>query len=58
MFVPVFAHKYHRSSESEQINASKAAKSLAEKDCAVTVQVEETRAVSACPTQELTKFRF
>ena len=28
------------------------------KDCAVTVQVEETRAVSACPTQELTKFRF
>ena len=29
--VPVFAHKYHRSSEIKQINASKAAKSLAEK---------------------------
>ena len=30
-FVPVFVHKYHRSSEIKQSNASKAAKSRAEK---------------------------
>ena len=30
MFVPVFAHKFHRTSEMKQINDSKAAKSLAE----------------------------
>ena len=60
-FVPVLAHKYHKSSEIKQIHASNAGKSLAEKTvlyCAVTLQVEVYRAVSACPTQELTKFRF
>ena len=31
MFVPVFAHKYRKSSKIQQINASKAAKSPAEK---------------------------
>ena len=58
VFVPVFAHKYPKSCEITQINASKVAKSPCWKDCAVTVQVEETRAVSAWPTQEFTKFRF
>ena len=57
-FVPVFAHNYRKSSKIQKIDASQATKSPCWKDCAVAVQVEETRAVSAWPTQEFTKFRF
>ena len=58
-FVPVFAHKYHRSSKINQSNECfKGRQVTCWKDCALTLQVEETRAVSACPTQELTKFMF
>ena len=57
-FVPVFAYKYNKSSKIKQIDASQATKPPCWKDRPVTVQVEETRAVSAGPTQEFTKFRF
>ena len=61
VFVPVPAHKYQKSSKINKSMLHRPPSHLLKRQCCWSqrkVQGEETKAVSAWPTQEFTKFRF